>query len=284
MAAGSSMQSERIEPTWEEPILTEEDEAIFDQWRRGCLLYAESKQHQQRVKQTQRHISDVLTIEPKTRIAWSAGKDSTAMTHLALSMGAQGEVFSIKDDLDYPGEEDYVRRLAAAWGALDRLVVLHPPVSLWELLKQINPDVRDDLHARTSEFSKVGFYDVIDEYNARHPVQATMLGLRAAESRGRRLNRKIRGATYQKKDGHIISQPLCDWEGRDVYAYLFAHDIELLPVYHCVRLVKSPDLVRKSWWLPGASSSFGGMVWLRTYYPSLYMRLVMEFPEAATMG
>lgn len=28
----------------------------------------------------------------------------------------------------------------------------------------------------------------------------------------------------------------------------------------------------------------GAMIWLRTYYPSLYMQLVQVYPEAASLG
>jgi len=270
--------------TIQEPVLTQEDVAKWEAWRRACLMHAKSRAHARMVDKARRYLHDVLELEPLARISWSAGKDSTALVHLAIHEGAQGRVFSIKDDLDYPGEREYVERWAATWGVSDRLDVVTPDVSLWDLLVSMaaRHDIRDDLHSRMSEFSRQGFYDVIDRYNATSPIKATLLGLRAEESRGRRANRMFRGHLYQKQDGELIGQPLCDWRGIDVYAYLFSHDVELLPVYRCVRMVERPDQIRKSWWVPGCHGALGSTVWLKVYYPSLYQQLLKVYPELSS--
>jgi len=265
----------------EEPVLTEEDHAKWAVWKATCLAHAKTRLHLGRVATAKRYLHEVLAMEPRARLSWSAGKDSTALVHLAVHEGAQGRIFSIKDDLDYPGEREYIERYAAAWGVSDRLDVVTPSVSLWGLLVSMKDrhDIRDDLHSRAAEFSRVGFYSVIDDYNARSEVRATLLGLRAEESVGRLKNRKTRGHIYRKKDGELVGQPLCDWRGIDVYAYLLSHDVELLPVYRCIRFSKRPDLIRKSWWVPGAHGAVGESIWLKAYYPSLYAKLLSVYPE-----
>lgn len=264
-----------------EPILTQEDLDRWEVWKATCLAHAKTRLYARRLDQAKRYLHEALTLEPRARLSWSAGKDSTALVHLAVHEGAKGRIFSIKDDLDYPGEREYIERYAAAWGVLDRLDILTPDVSLWDLLVSMKDrhDIRDDLHSRSAEFSRLGFYSVIDSYNARSEVRATLLGLRAEESVGRRNNRNSRGHIYLKNDGELVGQPLCDWRGVDVYAYLLSHDIELLPVYRCIRFSTRPDRIRKSWWVPGKHGARGGSIWLKAYYPSLYRKLVSVYPE-----
>ena len=96
------------------------------------------------------------------------------------------------------------------------------------------------------------------------------------------MNRALRGPTYRKQSGQWACSPIVDWGGIDVMAYLAAREIEPLPVYRCIAFAhdREPWRVRKSWWLPGAATSKGGMAWLRHYWPSLYAQ-ARELVEGA---
>lgn len=264
-----------------EPRLTPEDRRIWDAWRRQALTHARTRRHLGRVESARREIERMAERRPDAYVAWSAGKDSTALVHLVrVECAVPGRVMAVKDDLDFPGEEEYLRELADAWGV--DLDILRPPFSLQAWLAEHAADIEadEDLHSRSAAFSKAAFYAVVRAYRESMGAPGVYLGLRAEESRGRALNRYQRGRTYQKADGEVVCQPLADWTGIDVYAYLLSRGIDLLPMYRCVRLHERPDRVRKSWWLPGASTRHGGMVWLRAYYPSLYRRLCELLPDA----
>jgi len=193
---------------------------------------------------------------------------------------------SEKDDLDYPGERDYVEGLAEHWSA--QLEVITPQISPCDWIDQnahlLNAD--DDFHSRAAELSKACFYGLVEEANAGR--DAVFLGLRKGESRGRMMNRITRGLLYRKRptewnpSGLTVCTPLGDWSGLDVYAYLARYAIDPLPVYRCVWLNhrEEPWRVRKSWWIPGADSRWGGIAWLRHYWPSLYQRLLDWWPMA----
>jgi 3'-phosphoadenosine 5'-phosphosulfate sulfotransferase (PAPS reductase)/FAD synthetase len=260
-----------------EPILTAEDASRWRTFERAALAWATGRTHAYRVDAARRAIGNMASRSPAAYVAWSAGKDSTALAHLAASEGARAAM-SVKDDLDFPGEEAYVLKYAAEWGI--SLDIARPPGSLQVWLAEHAPRANDDLHGRASAFSRWAFYDVVAAYRDAHGVPGVYLGMRAEESAGRRLNRMSRGLLYEKADGEVVCTPIADWRGIDVYAYLLSRGIELLPVYRCIRLHERPDLVRKSWWLPGTHSARGGMVWLRTYYPSLYARLCELLPDA----
>jgi 3'-phosphoadenosine 5'-phosphosulfate sulfotransferase (PAPS reductase)/FAD synthetase len=204
------------------------------------------------------------------------------MTHLVAKLIPGVRVMSIKDDCDYPGEVEYIERLAKKWGV--ELDIVRPGFSLQEALRDGGAEAGDDLHSRASAFSDAGFYSLIETYRQRHGIPGVYLGLRKNESHARLMHRAKRGAVYTKRDGETVCMPLCDWSDVDVYAYLFAHDIEPLHVYRCVRLARSPADIRKSWWVPGSAARYGQVVWLRTYYPSLYARLCELMPDARSLA
>ena len=206
------------------------------------------------------------------------------MSHLVVvEMGAAHvELLSEKDDLDYPGEEAYVRELAAAWGA--KLRVVRPELSPTSWLDEHagNMVAGEDIHSRRAGLALACFYKLMEE--ADRSYEAVMLGLRAEESGRRRALRKARGRCYPLKEraGQVRGLPIADWGGIDVYAYALSRGIELLPLYRCIGFMHAdaPWLVRKSWWLPGDSVALGGVAWLRRYYPSLYRTMQAWFPDA----
>lgn len=259
-----------------EPRLSVEDLRIWGSWQRTAELHSRTRQHQRRVDQARRVVSDVLLRDPTACCMWSAGKDSTAMAHLVHEMAPDVLLVSEKDDLDYPGEREYVETLARRWGA--RLQVVTPNVSPreWIARNATGLAVYEDFHSRVAELSKACFYRVVEEASDGHAI---LLGLRSEESRGRLMNRATHGLLYQSRD-RWVACPLGDWSGIDVYAYLVSQGVDLLPLYRCVAFMhaREPWRVRKSWWLPGAHGRHGGVAWLRHYYPALYRQLVEWIP------
>lgn len=267
-----------------EPLLTEEDRRIWNMWEMVCRRYARTDRHKRAVDKAMQVVREVVERAPRAYVACSGGKDSTALVALAAACGSSPRVMSVKDDLDFPGEEEHVRGLCVALG-LD-VDVLHPPYSLQDWLKRQGKHLPadEDFHGRGSVFSADAFYSVVDAYRRSQGSPGVYLGLRKDESYGRLMNRVTRGPIYEKADGEVVCQPLCDWTGMDVFAYLFEHDLPILPVYRCCRFHESPERIRKSWWLPGAHSRKGGMVWLKAYWPSLYGRLCEILPDASRLA
>lgn len=268
-----------------EPILRADDYAAWASWQRAASLHAKTRAFARRVDAARRVVEQAIELQGSTALMWSGGKDSTVMTHLVcVGMGASVPVFSEKDDLDYPGEREYVERLARIWG-ID-LTVLVPPVSPASWLAEHGKELgdADDVHSRAAGLSKACFYNVVE--SATKDIGTIFLGLRAEESKGRRMNRKSRGNLYQKKSGQWVCNPLSDWIGLDVFAYAAANDVELLHVYKCIAFMHAsePWHLRKSWWIPGNHAATGDAVWLRHYYPSLYRQLVQWIPAVSTVG
>lgn len=264
-----------------EPVLRDDDLEAWDALQRAALVHARTTAHRRRVDAARRSIGLALEASSSAAVMWSGGKDSTCLTHLVCAeLGYNVPVASEKDDLDYPGERAYVEDLGRAWG-LD-LVILEPAVSPRAWYAEHAREVYgEDVHGRAAEMSKKCFYEVVDGWSRGRDL--IFLGLRAEESRARRMNRAVRGQLYRKASGQMVSTPIVDWRGLDVYAYAAARGIEFLPLYRCIAFdhAREPWTVRKSWWVPaGGADRKGGTAWLRRYYPSLFWQLV-EWTEVA---
>ncbi len=219
------------------------------------------------------------------RLGLSCGKDSTALALLLHDMGATITAMSVKDDLDYPGEELYARTLAARCQI--ELEILRPAISLQGFLREQQISLVNDLHSRAAELSREHFYALLDQHRATMGYDAVMLGLRMAESRGRKMNVITHGATYtRKRDELTVCQPLARWEAIDVHAFLMSHDVPLLPVYGCIDPGMTWLDLRKSWWVAGGGPARMGShyAWLRRWWPAQWERAVEIDPEVAALS
>ncbi len=264
----------------EEPVLTDEDHRRWAMWMHVAAAWGRTPTHRRRVERSRQAIASMHRDYPDAYLAWSAGKDSTVMVHLAcVGMDLGLRAMNISDDLDYPGERAYLARLSEAWAVTVDYVELGYSLYDWMLAHRGEWSAADELHGRGGRMADMAFYDQIEAYSSGRGSPGVYLGLRAVESRGRLMNRRMRGLQYTKKSGETVCQPLADWEDIDVYAYCAANSVPLFAVYRCVRLHDEPGRVRVSWWIVGTSALTGSAVWLRAYYPSLYRRLCALFPD-----
>lgn len=277
--------------TESEPILTDDDREVWEQWRETCLLHARTQAHRRRVDAAKQIVERALSTCSPWCVAWSGGKDSTALTHLVcVEMGRSVDAFAHKDDLDFPESEPYVVRLAAQWGV--PLRVVRPPISPAAWMRDHARDHAEagtlELHARTSELARAAWWDTIDAET--HAYAGYFDGLCKHESRARLLNRALRGSLYVKahrtRGAIFVAHPLHDWAPQDVYGYCFARGVELLQLYQCVALLhrEEPWRLREEWWVPSDKAARHGQVaWLARYYPSLYRQLRAWMPDAAQL-
>lgn len=282
-----------------EPRLDARDVETWDMWMRAAAVHAQTQAFGRHVDVAKRIVEEAIRraraagLPDGFCLSISGGKDSTDMWHLAaVEMGVPCVAVSEKDDLDFPGEEAYLRALAALWGV--RLEVVHPPVSPAAFIASLAAagqlHAGDDIHARAAALSKTCFYDVIEPAVAGYAVVA--LGLRAEESGIRRHVLASKGAVYElrgKRKGGAPAQfrcnPLARWTALDVYAYAVSRGFDQLHVYRCIGFMHrdEPGRLRKSWWLPGSSSARGQVAWLHRYYPALYRQMVAWMPHATTL-
>ena len=228
-----------------------------------------------RVQESKEILREFFDKGLNSRVMWSGGKDSTAMLHLAWTVNPNVYATSEKDDMDFPGEKEYVRHIADRYNI--RLDVIEPSESIWDHVTRY--DITEQIHSQGTAFSQRFFYNVLRDYQERNGVRGLIIGLRNQESNGRRINYHLRGAIYEKRDGMHVCLPMAHWETQDVYAYLISQEIPILDVYFKTRFTKGPESIRKSWMLPGVFAQDGQAAWLRYYYPQIYARLLHTNPE-----
>lgn len=206
----------------------------------------------------------------KCVISWSAGKDSTAMTHLIKALYPEMPIIIQFDDCDWPEKRPYAERVAKAHGWDFHAV--EPSFSVWEKSLQCQIGF-DNICAQSHKLTKDSFLSLLNDKQRELGCQVVFLGLRSQESRSRRLNLATRGELYQLKNGEWRCCPLARWTPEDVFAYLIDHDVEINPCYFYNRF-QPPEKIRLSWALPTQTGiRYGDLEHIRFYYPKQFQRL-----------
>jgi 3'-phosphoadenosine 5'-phosphosulfate sulfotransferase (PAPS reductase)/FAD synthetase len=251
-------------------------EQPLEYWRELYLCHANTKAFKNKVQTAKDRVSEFLDIGGKNaRVMWSCGKDSTAMMHLVNDV-YKVPAISEKDDMDFPNELQYLKDAVNLfdWS----VVVVSPEIELWNVIHQF--DFTDDIHSNNTKFSSDFFYSLLKQEKEKQECKAVFLGLRAEESKGRRINAVTqRHIYYNLSWKELICQPIWDWSGKDVFAYLFSNDIPIMDVYFKTKFVNSPEDIRKSWILPSAQTSQGQAMWLKYYYPDIFNKLASINPK-----
>jgi len=244
-------------------------------WIKYFLEYSSLDIHKKRIQKSKEIIDVFLSQVNNPYISWSAGKDSTAMLFLILENCPDIKIMTEKDDLDYPGEIEYVFRLKEKYNL--NLDIINPSVSLWDEIQNYKFD--EDMHSRNTDFSNKFFYSLISNYKNKNNNDGVFLGLRAEESKGREWNRKYRGTIYKNnREKILICTPIAEWKGDDVFAYLLSNNIEIFNIYWKLKFINDPRLIRKSWTIPGNFSCRGDIQWLKYHYREVYNKLVTIDP------
>jgi len=240
------------------------------------LLHAESPAHRKQVERSREIMSDFFDLGIVSTVNVSGGKDSTAMMHLAWTLNPDIHVVSEKDGMDFPGEVDFMLDLRRRYNLF--MDIITPEVNLWDVMK--DHDFTEDIHSAGTDFSDAYFYAMLRDFQQQHRIKGVMLGLRAQESKAREWNVKTHGTIYYNRSWkHIVCQPLAHWSAKDVFAYLCANDVPILDLYFKTKYTDGPESIRKSWILPSHQSSRGQALWLKYYYPDLYLKLSAINPK-----
>jgi phosphoadenosine phosphosulfate reductase len=238
------------------------------------FLNAELDAYKNKIQRSIEYIHKSFEITSDWYVAWSGGKDSTALAHLVTRLYPETEVWSEKDDCDFPGELEYVNIIAGKY--LFNLKLTYND-SLWQAIQEQKIDICEDLHSRGTSFSDQFFYSEVAKQEKLH--DGCFLGLRDEESKARRLNTYMRSGLYQKNNGKYTCNAIHHWSAVDVFSYLVSNEIPILDVYFKTKFIGHPTKIRKSWMLPSHQASRGYCAWLRYYYPDVFEKLKTLHPE-----
>lgn len=201
-------------------------------------------------------------------VAWSGGKDSTVVAHLACRVRPGTPVVTYVAGTEYPEVLPYCRRVAAAEGWR------------WEAIQ--TGDVTDLLDQGVRPASDGVWWDVMIAGPARvaHGLHGRGLlwGLRADESATRAAMLHSTRGEHVRADGVATCAPLWRWRTVDVLAYLHAHRVELCPVYERMAEVGMPVELRRVGRIVGRRRMEERMRWLQRGWPDVHAAYGARWP------
>lgn len=232
-------------------------------------------------------------------IAFSGGKDSTVVAHLARATGLPLMWFD--SGLEFPETRSYIECFAERWG-LD-LHVERPSRSALDML--VSSGWWD--HSAAGDNARLS---VMRDVLIEHPAEQAhaefgggeLWGIRAEESPGRRkallaaLRRETgggcdccasrvdqqprHGGVIRRRSGETAFSPVWDWTTSEIFGYLDAREIPVNPVYERFRRIGAPtEMQRVSLLVDGSALAIGRAVWLRRGWPEMFEQLAAVLPR-----
>lgn len=288
----------------------------WSSWESTWRLHATSRGFGRRLERAMADASELIN-KGRVFLSMSGGKDSVALAAVIHRAGIRPPcVAHAWSPLNTPGmercawdsadrfgleldsrEPDVIgsiqwHRLQAVNGKLPKSLadlvnsIRGNPTNVWELLEAIPTryQITQDPAARLlKRITASG--NMMVAFSYEHGFSGSWLGLRADESRGRLMNRIVRGTIYQSAvDGRWVCAPLADWSARDVYALITTGDWPLCPHYRLLseRLGIPPEspMSRVDCLITDdAIAARGAIAHIRVLYPEIWSRLSRTRPE-----
>ena len=239
-------------------------------------------------------------------VAFSGGKDSAVVLHLALQVEPNVPVVFFDSGLEFPETYRYLERLHDQLHLqLHWVKAAHTTLELLEASgawdhaapRRATPDLHQVLITEPASRA----------HQAHGPGE--LWGVRAEESRGRAAlyatalraevarschgccpapgevapataRRRHHGGLVRRVDGTVALSPVWDWKTPDVWAYLARHRVPANPVYDKLRRLGAPEhMLRVSHMLDGNRLEEGRVTWLRRGWPDLFEDLARVLPR-----
>jgi len=167
-------------------------------------------------------------------VAWSGGRCSTDMLHMAREIHPKIKVFWCNHGVHYPKTIKYVRKIAKEWNL--NLFEYKPKQTFWEVVEEYGfPDKgrrpRGQSKPKCCHILKMEPYQrFLEDEN----IEAMFNGMRVAEgiSRGLGVIQKGSQHYYHKTDGVYKFYPILLWTTQEVIEYRRKNDIPKNPLYN----------------------------------------------------
>lgn len=203
--------------------------------RVAYLAHSKNPFFERKVTETIRFINDY----PNYCVSVSWGKDSVVLLHLVTQVLTAEKTRAINARYPNPAE-----RLADMDKVRDELLnrsdmqgISYQEVNTpgeWEMYDRVGyafPDANNKEEKAAAKWWKENFTKNMAEAAKQLDCTGHFLGLCADESRGRRMNVRVHGQSYIRKDGIAIALPLSFWNPKDIWAYHAKHNLPYLKIY-----------------------------------------------------
>jgi len=247
-------------------------------------LHAKLPVFNRRVGKALDFLNDKLSSE-RAYVAFSGGKDSMVCLHLANQIRPTTGVFF-----------DSGAETPATWAVIEQakemfdIVIIPAEIDIVTMCRMAG---FWDSDSPTGDFVTWYQHEWKDNligipsrrYRESNNIEITITGIRKTESYGRHMHVISRGIDYTLKSGERMLMPVGHWEGRDILAYIFKHNLPVSDIY----LIESDSMERRErrrtgTMLGSTSANFGRFVELRQQHPDLWQHLLTIFPGLSEYG
>lgn len=212
-------------------------------------------------------------------LSLSFGKDSMVCLDLTCRAGLLDQVAMVlwcSSGIETPDTiamRDYV---VGRYG-IERFVATVPPLdTVRDALAQADLSARNPIAEFVYQCLERPRWAAMDA----HAIDGTILGLRASESKARRMNFLCRGDAYwNRREKAAILTPIVRWETRDVFEYCALHDVPLHPIYDLKQQYGfDRERIRLNTLFDLAFATQGDYVALKGLYPETYRQVAEIYP------
>lgn len=239
-------------------------------------------------------------------VAFSGGKDSAVVLHLALTVEPNVPVVFFDSGLEFPETYAYLEQLHRQLNL--QLHWIRARHTTLELLEASGAWDHTAPRQDTPPLHEVLITEPAGRAHLAHGP-GELWGVRAEESRGRAAlyanalraetarscnssccitdtttrstaRRRRHGGLIRRIDGTVAYSPIWDWKTTDVWSYLARHQVPINPVYAKLRNLGAPEhFLRVSHMLDGNRLEEGRVTWLRRGWPDLFEDLTRVLPR-----
>lgn len=231
-------------------------------------------------------------------LAFSGGKDSLVVLHLALQAYPGVPVVFFDSGLEFPETYRYLAEVQQQW-RFDLDVIQARPSAL-EILAGCGAWDHHRPDTPTSNLFQALIGQPASIAHDRYGP-GELWGVRAGESRGRRVlyraalahtdcgcapacvdarRRARHGGEISRHDGTVAYGPVWDWTTSDVWDHIARHNLPLNPVYDKLRRLGAPETsLRVALMVDANQLSDGRITWLRRGWPELFDAIASVLPR-----
>lgn len=243
--------------------------------RHDALLYAQTSAYRTKLQRARDSIAEALAFTPSWYVSVSGGKDSTCVRSLVLEQQPSMPCVAYVQKWMLPETVVYLKSLPALTAVASRDI---------QDAEYHDQRWRDEEEARAVWPSMTWLESTGIAADQRYGRQehGAFLGLRADESRGRRMNARTRGACYWNQTSEQwIAQPIAHWSVLDVWAYILTEAIPYNAAYDVLDRLGVPlERQRVAEFMIDRVMSRGTLATLKRGWPEVFNRFVIDHPEA----
>lgn len=281
----------------------------WDSWLRTWAAHAKTRRFARMLDRAKRICVDTASGK-RLFCSLSGGKDSGAMAgviaeagllddvpmvhaHSALNfpdtlevVNATAEILDADLEIIEPdGLDDHVRDICKRFGTPPPQPSIHGYDEL-DLLRCF-PGAIDITDAMSRVYNVCSAGNQLVAHTYAEGFDGSYVGIRAAESKGRRAFAKYRGTSHQHvTDGKWVFAPLIHWSSDDVMAMLVSRELPIHPYYRRAweafpaAAAGSPADMRVDLMIVGGyAGSHGAHALIARVYPEMWRRLCAIRPE-----